>query len=129
MTVNPRLTVPLIWLSLTLACDAGSRGNQRPGDRHDPPPKKETQKEIVDNLIAKGLVSQLNSEKSPAELFVTEEFQKNGKEVKEGLLRIVFDYCYGAGKSDQKDAQLLVLYDSQSGKKVGEYGKAGLKAE
>lgn len=130
MGPNKRLAVLLVWLLFILACDAGGGGPKKPSGRTERGgDSKEVQKSIIDELIKTGMFAKLDTASQPPQLVVTGEFQKNNREVKEKLLKIVFAYCHGSsGKSEPGDARVINLFD-QDGKKIGEYGTAGLTAE
>lgn len=132
MGPNKRRAVLFIWLVLFPACDSGGGGkggSKKPTGRTERGDGKEVQKSIIDELIRTGMFAKLDVESKPPQLFVTREFQKNNREVKEKLLKIVFAYCYDntAGKSEGA-ARVITLHD-QDGKKIGEYGSGGLTSE
>lgn len=120
--MRPRCFVLLVWLPLLPAC-----GKAPP----EPEPRmpQEVRKLAIDELVSKGTFEKLEPSEKPPRLYVKQDFIKLHPEAREKLVSLVHAYCGDLPGNDAKDSLVIAVYDSGTGKKIGQYTQKGLKLE
>jgi hypothetical protein len=86
------------------------------------PEKQAARSKVIDNLKKIGVISKIETAKSPASVYIGERFNSLTNDEKETYMSTISEYSYSLNKK----SSMVIIKDPSTNKIIGKYSQNGL---